>query len=435
MFMPAGNGRSFLKKGHDLMKKAFIKVFTVVSFLVFVSIAGVTSYLVYTSYEKEREIRRAEFPGFRDRVLDWYTEAKSLKSELFIKKMQATIEEEQQLIAVLVYSEKDGILYFQDKKIWNEQSHLKSMKKDAAGKVSYDWNGTPEYINLPPGSIKLSLTLINRSAGDLFIDAIYWPVNIPFVSQYFKWSFFILFVWLILTFIVRLFVSTRSLKEIYETGRLPYGSENSRRSEEDRIAGESYTPLRPVKPEVHTVNRGENLHEVKKESSLSLFSPNTGLGWEDHLGERLKLEINRTASFNQDMVFALIAIDNFTTLDNSFNVYKNVAKIILSSFPFQDLAFEFGQDGYAIILPDHDINQGIKDLETFQRKIVTTDVGGRSVTVTIGASSRAGRLLDENTLMQETRKALKKAQEEGSNRIIAFRADADKYRKMIADKI
>ena len=55
--------------------------------------------------------------------------------------------------------------------------------------------------------------------------------------------------------------------------------------------------------------------------------------------------------------------------------------------------------------------------------------------VSMGLSSRNGRLLSESTFLKETETALKKAAEEGKNSIIAFESNPDKYRKILSKKL
>ncbi len=417
------------------MKKALVIVFSVFSFIAFAAIVLFTSYLISKSYEKNASEKERAFPVFKTTVVEWFAEAKSFKSELFENKAKAAMENDPQFIALYIYSKKDGILFWGEKRLFGTGRYLKG---SGTGTISSASSIPPEYDGLPFGSETVTLRLMETPSGEIYMDGIYWPFDLAEISQYVKWGFFVLFVWLILSVIVRLFVSTKSMREIYELDDANYkaGVEPKKPPVEPAaIAGEAYHPQAADEEDIETESRGESLEEVKRDSSIGLFSPNTGLGWQDHLAERLKFEINRTASFNQDMAFAFISIDDFDRLHDSFTVYKDIAKLILNSFPFQDLAFEYGKDGYALILPDTDIQQGIKLLDQFRRKISKTDFGKNQPTVSIGLSSRNGRLLSETTLIQETEKALLMAKKEGKQRIIAFKADADKYRQVIADKL
>jgi hypothetical protein len=55
-------------------------------------------------------------------------------------------------------------------------------------------------------------------------------------------------------------------------------------------------------------------------------------------------------------------------------------------------------------------------------------VEGRGRTVSVGVSSRGGRLIEALTLLEEAETALAKASREGGNQVIGFRADPARFR-------
>jgi diguanylate cyclase (GGDEF)-like protein len=154
----------------------------------------------------------------------------------------------------------------------------------------------------------------------------------------------------------------------------------------------------------------------------------TGLGWQEHLEQRLKFELERAASFDQDLVVVALAIDDYRRKPSRDSLYAAVAALVKKTFPFQDLSFEFGQGRYAVILPDEDVEKGIESAERFQREL-----GGAPTpcTVSVGISSRNGRLVSEATILGEAERALERAGSQGRSRIVAFRADPDKYRDLM----
>jgi len=111
-----------------------------------------------------------------------------------------------------------------------------------------------------------------------------------------------------------------------------------------------------------------------------------------------------------------------------------IAKMILEEFNFQDLAFEYREGSYALILPDTELYRGTTELDLFQKKVASTKELGQPVTLTVGLSSRNGRLVDGVTLLTEASQALKRARSQGAGSLIGFQADPEKYRGMIARK-
>ncbi len=156
-----------------------------------------------------------------------------------------------------------------------------------------------------------------------------------------------------------------------------------------------------------------------------LFSPETGLGWADYFEKRLSSEVGRAASFDQDLVVAIMAFAGGATPP----ARVAIAKQILIAFTFQDLCFQLEGDVFGVILPDTDVDQAIRKMESFERKLADEEPGLPALYV--GMSARNGRLMSGSRLRQEAETAVKKALAEGRSRIVAFRVDPGKYREHI----
>ncbi|MEW5815239.1 MAG: diguanylate cyclase, partial [Spirochaetota bacterium] len=165
-------------------------------------------------------------------------------------------------------------------------------------------------------------------------------------------------------------------------------------------------------------------------ASKSQFSPESGLVWEEHLENRLSSELKRAASFDQDLVLALIACKK-DYRDNE--LYQTAAKMVIDTFMFQDLCFQYGGNGFAVIMPNVDLEEGIGKMEAFKKKIEALD-SVRPPQSGIGLSSRNGRLLDGQRLIKEADRALRKALSEAGPSIVGFRPDPTKYREYIASQ-
>jgi len=166
-----------------------------------------------------------------------------------------------------------------------------------------------------------------------------------------------------------------------------------------------------------------------------LFSPSSGLGWESYMIERLDAEISRSASFEQDLSILAFSYDGLTSHDDA---YASIGKEIRDFFSFRDLAFERGDDGFSVILPNIDSNHALRMAEEFNKKLVFLAEGDFAelelLPIYMGISSRAGRLVDAGRLVEEAATALDKARYEKDSHIVAFRPDPDKYRLFLASK-
>ena len=113
-------------------------------------------------------------------------------------------------------------------------------------------------------------------------------------------------------------------------------------------------------------------------------------------------------------------------------VSVEIAGLLKQHFPIHDLIFETGDASYAVVMPDADVDTALRMVEEFRKKLAALPVEGRTRTLSVGVSSRGGRLVDENVLREEADVALAKASREGGNQVIGFRADAARFRE-IAD--
>jgi len=166
-----------------------------------------------------------------------------------------------------------------------------------------------------------------------------------------------------------------------------------------------------------------------------LFSPASGLGWESYMQERLDAEISRSASFEQDLSLLVLSYDGLSTHDTN---YPAIGAAIKEFFNFRDLSFERGDDGFSVILPNIDSSHALRMAEEFYRKLAFIADGDVAeldlLPLFMGISSRSGRLVGADRMVEEAAAALEKARYEKDTRIIAFRPDPDKYRRFLASK-
>ncbi|HUX36498.1 MAG TPA: GGDEF domain-containing protein [Rectinemataceae bacterium] len=177
--------------------------------------------------------------------------------------------------------------------------------------------------------------------------------------------------------------------------------------------------------------------EKRSEGGAALYSSASGLGSEVWLEERLDGELARAAAIEQDLSLVVIALDGLSQTEEN---YPLVARAILDFFSFRDLAFERGEDGFAIILPSLDATHALRMAEEFHKKLslqLQARAAGSTaskVPLFIGLSSRAGRLVEARRLGEEAFLALERAREDDETRIVAFKPDPDKYRLWLASR-
>ncbi|MCK9169016.1 MAG: hypothetical protein M0P01_01225 [Treponema sp.] len=168
---------------------------------------------------------------------------------------------------------------------------------------------------------------------------------------------------------------------------------------------------------------------VKQENPEGLFSPITGLGWEQYLEVRLDSELVRAASAEQDLSLFIIRIPTMALTDD---VTQKVCNYLLEQFQFKDMLFEYKTDGFAGIQENTAVDEAVSFAGTLYLGIAKVlKENSTNLKCAIGISSRSVRMLPGKRLIQEAAEALEHAFKEPDSPIIAFRANADKYRKFI----
>jgi GGDEF domain-containing protein len=166
-----------------------------------------------------------------------------------------------------------------------------------------------------------------------------------------------------------------------------------------------------------------------------LFSPKSGLGWQSYLKDRLDFELSRSASFEQDLCLVLFDCEPAAHYGD---IYRKLAGLLRDFFSFRDLSFEYGDSGFAVILPNTNFDHAMRMAEDFLKKTTfllrTADGAAFSQSLYIGFSSRAGRLIDSSRILEEADGALRKAREEGGARLLGFKPNADRFRDFLRQK-
>ena len=149
----------------------------------------------------------------------------------------------------------------------------------------------------------------------------------------------------------------------------------------------------------------------------------SGYGLEPHqlFMERLNGELERAAAYDTDLslVLGVLIATDATTDDSSERMVNLVRELAL----LPDLAFAYGEAGFALILPETNLDAAIAELEQWRRR--ATEAG---LYLAIGIGDRTGRHLDGERLVLEAEHALGRAMATGGHNLVAFRADPARYR-------
>ncbi len=143
---------------------------------------------------------------------------------------------------------------------------------------------------------------------------------------------------------------------------------------------------------------------------------------------KLTNELKRSASFDQDLVLVLIRAEQDFLRDNN----SSFLELLHESFSYSDLIFTYEETGFALILPNEDIDSGITRIRDFDQHAANEFNILSSYPLHYGLSSRNGRLIDGQILYTEATAALKKSLQNDDAHIIGFRPDPAKYREFLS---
>lgn len=202
-------------------------------------------------------------------------------------------------------------------------------------------------------------------------------------------------------------------------------NQNIEDDKEEKICAEETNKVEVVLP-------SEEIKPIQSDSSVHIFSPKTGFCFESYLESRLDNELNRAIASEFDLslfVFRLPSIQ----LDYNNEILQKVCKYLTTEFQFKDLLFEYDEDCLIGIKNNMNLDTAL----TFADKLysdITEIVKENDLKCYIGISTRTVRIITGRRLLTEATEALKHALEDENNPIIAFRANAEKYRKMMQEK-
>lgn len=202
-------------------------------------------------------------------------------------------------------------------------------------------------------------------------------------------------------------------------------NQNIEDDEEEEICAEETNKVEVVLP-------SEEIKPTQSDSSVHIFSPKTGFCFESYLESRLDNELNRAIASEFDLSLFVFRIPSIQ-LDYNNETLQKVCKYLTTEFQFKDLLFEYDEDCLIGIKNNMNLDTAL----TFADKLysdITEIVKENDLKCYIGISTRTVRIITGKRLLTEATEALKHALEDENNPIIAFRANAEKYRKMMQEK-
>ncbi len=452
------------------MAKAAPYVFLGLSILFFLFLVGLTGFRIETTRQADTALAESRTRELLELAKTLADSSGGFQSPHFKQKMREIFSEEPRLLLLTVHSPTDGILYL----ITRNKSYVKEPMEITAG-----WRGVPIY-QVSPGYEMLFTQSFPAPEDTTKLDALFVIFGREDLYPIVRDDLYLVLAFLIVCGIFILIAAASSEgnagsargypaappwpapPSVYvppappsappaapDMG--PASPQNFRAgTAPDSASHDDWPPWGPHEPSADGRPAAEAApapvlesapEEVEPEQELpkeveaypkSLVSPVSGLVWAEHFEARLVNEIQRAAASDEDLTVAILEIDNPPGPRELPAVYAGIAGLLKNEFPLHDLIFESGGTGYALILAETDVDQAVRALEGVRKKAADTELAGKKRTLSIGASSRGGRLIDGPILREEALVSVRKAASEGGNRVIGFKADPAKFREALS---
>jgi GGDEF domain-containing protein len=406
------------------MDKRFSWTFLIVSGAFFVFIVGLTGYRIEDARHRNAAAVRDGVPALASRAAELRDASGGFDAPQFKKDMRGVFDADPRLLVVAIHSPADGMLYL--------VSRNRAFLREPAT-ITPDWRGTPVY-QVTRGYELLVSTTLAGGAGDVTLDAVSVIMGREDLYPVIRDDLFFFLAYLLVCGVLILIVMgiqepTRTAQG--GTARTPMGAPAAAPSP-------APTPVLPAAEQRNgpapwlTPTPEPEPDEALPHPVRALTSPRTGLGWADHLDARLKAELDRASAGDQDLACGRIRIDEPFADAKLPLVHSEIARMLKGAFPLHDLIFESGNDAYTLILPDTELDAAVRQFEQFRAKCAAAPVEGKERTLSVGVSSRGGRLIEARTLLEEAETSLAKASREGGNQVIGFRADPSRFRASLS---
>lgn len=411
-------------------------VYTVVTVVFFVILAVIFVLRLNLARDENSSAASANLQIIRQTAREAYSNP-SISNDRFRATMRQISARTPSLEVVIVYSYSGGTDY-----LWaRNKSFLPQNVQDISRSV-----GIPQLQYSELTALKITDSFDTVNSRTYFVTGLYTVIGDTDIYPLLRDTLVLILLYALVALLITILVMvtssqhrpaprrTAALLDPYAPApytERPHTGTETAESDQSPAAG-SRAPAttavdQPTSPPVRTMRTAGNGESAPE----GLISPRTGLSYRDHLERRLTLELERAAFNEQDLSVILV---RFPGLREHSDLHNAAAALVLSHFAFEDLAFEYDDESFFVIIPNAELNAGIRSAEAFQKKTVPFARQHQLSSPCIGLSSRNGRLTDGPQLIKESRQACSKAAREQGMRIVGFHPDPQRYRAYIAER-
>lgn len=390
------------------MTNKVVVIFSIL--IIFIFSLGIFNFAINVSGDMQNGASEAD-TQFRTFLADMNYEISNSPylSPEYLDKLRDLIKKNEYIAAVTIKSESNT--YF---------AYPLSSKYISSSSAS------PEISVTSPALIVRSTDIPYNDTIDTEVQAAIYLLKPSKVFDYALYSFYIIAGGTLLCLII-LLLSRKRKKITHKNAINEVIDSDEIISDSEKIVNENIaktrTPVNPI----------EQKESIKTIDPMGLFSPATGISWESYLETRLDAELVRAASSEQEFSLIHIRVEN---LPHNHPCAKEIASILIDTFKFRDLLFEFGDDSYICVLPNIDLNRTLSISESLYQELKQVISSFKLVNqLVIGISSREMRLVSGIRLVKESIEAVNKALEEPELPIVAFRVNAERYKQFLSEEL
>ena len=389
-----------------------IRVYAAVAVVALVGLLGYTGVALLLEHGRSLERANSEFAALNGALTAVYLEQRTLSSDAFRQAAAEALAQPGGPEAILVSSNAEGVAY--------------------AAAVGADrllvTQGTP--TDIAPRPLLRVLSAPFRGARELQLHASYPLLQATDAFPILRTALFAVLVFVLLSgiaFVLRVILQPRQVGQ----GR-PVRPGGSARAARPTAATSPAPPSARAGPRTSTSRQAPGAAAARPRRRPRRSTPSatpgsmiaaTGISRADFLRERLDSELTRAGGLDAELCLALVAGRG---IDGDRHRYVRLGAILREVAVVPDLAFEYGESGFALIMPETELGDAIERLGSV-RSLYDRD--GQGVGVAIGISQRGGRLIDGKRLFAEAKRALERAVRSGGNQLVGFRADPVKFRR------
>jgi len=161
---------------------------------------------------------------------------------------------------------------------------------------------------------------------------------------------------------------------------------------------------------------------------LATVDPLTDLYNRRQFLELLEKELARASNHRRPLALLIIDIDHFKAINDRFGhpagdgVLKRVARTLSAHAREEFIIARIGGEEFAVVLPEHTVEQVADFAERLRSAIAELDMGGdaggpKHVTVSIGAAAWLAGMMASSDLLRAADEQLYRAKQEGRNSV------------------